>query len=34
VIAVIDGKYGFGQTVTPQAVRIGIDNARQRACRA
>src|ERR1041385_7988319 len=24
VIAVIDGKYGFGQTVTPQAVRIGI----------
>lgn len=25
VIAVIDGKYGFGQTVTPQAVRIGIE---------
>ena len=25
VIAVVDGKYGFGQTVTPQAVRIGID---------
>ena len=24
VIAVVDGKYGFGQTVTPQAVRIGI----------
>src|SRR5512143_93510 len=25
VIAVVDSKYGFGQTVTPQAVRIGID---------
>lgn len=25
VIAVVDGKYGFGQTVTPQAVRIGIE---------
>jgi LDH2 family malate/lactate/ureidoglycolate dehydrogenase len=25
VIAVVDGKYGFGQTVTPQAVQIGID---------
>src|SRR4029079_7469014 len=29
VIAVIDGKYGFGQTVTPQAVRIGSDTARK-----
>src|SRR6476659_4316555 len=28
VIAGIDGKYGFGQTVTPQAVRIGIDKCR------
>ncbi|MFO1082598.1 MAG: malate/lactate/ureidoglycolate dehydrogenase [Reyranellaceae bacterium] len=28
VIAVVDGKYGFGQTVTPQAVQIGIDKAR------
>lgn len=25
VIAVVDGKYGFGQTVTPQAIQIGID---------
>ncbi len=25
VIAVVEGKYGFGQTVTPQAVRIGIE---------
>lgn len=25
VIAVVDGKYGFGQTVAPQAVQIGID---------
>src|SRR6476646_11632896 len=23
-LAVIDGKFGYGQTVTPQAVRIGI----------
>ena len=29
VIAVVDGKYGFGQTVTPQAVRIGIEKARK-----
>src|SRR6185503_18930342 len=29
VIAVIDGKYGFGQTVTPQAVRIGIDKCKR-----
>lgn len=28
VLAVVDGKYGFGQTVTPQAVRIGIDKCR------
>jgi len=29
VIAVVDGKYGFGQTVTPQAVQIGIDKCRR-----
>lgn len=29
VIAVVDGKYGFGQTVTPQAVRIGIDKCKR-----
>jgi uncharacterized oxidoreductase len=29
VIAVVDGKYGFGQTVAPQAVRIGIDKCRK-----
>jgi hydroxycarboxylate dehydrogenase B len=29
VIAVVDGKYGFGQTVTPQAVRIGIEKCRK-----
>jgi hypothetical protein len=29
VIAVIDGKYGFGQTVTPQAVAIGIEKCRK-----
>ena len=29
VIAVVDGKYGFGQTVTPQAVQIGIDKCRK-----
>jgi uncharacterized oxidoreductase len=29
VIAVVDGKYGFGQTVAPQAVRIGIDKAKK-----
>jgi taurine dioxygenase len=28
VIAVVDGKYGFGQTVTPQAVQIGIAKCR------
>ena len=28
VIAVVDGKYGFGQTVTPQAIRIGIDKCK------
>src|SRR5260370_19099506 len=28
VIAVVDGKYGFGQSVTPQAVQIGIDKCR------
>jgi hydroxycarboxylate dehydrogenase B len=29
VIAVVDGKYGFGQTVTLQAVQIGIDKCRE-----
>jgi uncharacterized oxidoreductase len=29
VIAVVDGKYGFGQTVTPQAVQIGIDKCKR-----
>jgi uncharacterized oxidoreductase len=28
VIAVVDGRYGFGQTVTPVAVQIGIDKAK------
>lgn len=27
-LAVIDGRYGYGQTVTPQAVRIGIDKCK------
>lgn len=27
VMAVLDGQYGFGQTVAPQAVRIGIEKA-------
>ena len=30
-LAVIDGKHGFGQTVAPQAVTIGIDKAKQNA---
>jgi len=25
VLAIVDGKYGFGQTVAPQAVQLGID---------
>jgi hydroxycarboxylate dehydrogenase B len=29
VLAVVDGLHGFGQTVTPQAVEIGIRKARQ-----
>src|SRR3984885_3359144 len=29
VIAVVDGKYGFGQTVTPQAIRIGINKCKK-----
>src|SRR5438477_6896228 len=29
--AVIDGKFGFGQTVTPQAIRIGIDKCKAQA---
>jgi hydroxycarboxylate dehydrogenase B len=28
-LAVIDGKFGYGQTVTPQAVRIGIAKCRK-----
>ena len=27
-LAVVDGRYGFGQTVAPEAVRIGISKAR------
>jgi uncharacterized oxidoreductase len=29
VLAVVDGKFGFGQTVTPVAVRLGIEKCRQ-----
>jgi len=29
VLAVVDGKYGFGQTVAPQAVEIGIQKCAQ-----
>ena len=29
VLAVVDGKYGFGQTVAPQAVEIGIAKCQQ-----
>ncbi|MGF1650224.1 MAG: Ldh family oxidoreductase [Hyphomicrobiaceae bacterium] len=28
VLAVVDGRYGFGQTVAPQAVKLGIDKCR------
>ena len=28
VLAVLDGKFGFGQTLGPQAVRLGIDKAK------
>jgi uncharacterized oxidoreductase len=28
-LAVVDGKFGYGQTVTPQAVRIGIEKCKQ-----
>jgi len=28
VMAVVDGKFGFGQTVAPQAVKIGIDKCK------
>jgi len=28
VIAVVDGRFGFGQTVAPQAVDIGVDKAK------
>ena len=28
VLAVVDGKYGFGQTVAPLAVQIGIDKCK------
>jgi hydroxycarboxylate dehydrogenase B len=27
-LAVVDGRYGFGQTVAPQAVRVGIDKCK------
>ncbi len=29
VLAVVDGKYGFGQTVAPQAVEVGIKKCKQ-----
>ena len=29
VLAVVDGKFGFGQTVAPQAVQIGIEKCQQ-----
>lgn len=29
VMAIVDGQYGFGQTIGPQAVQLGIDKARQ-----
>src|ERR1700694_1777880 len=28
-LAVVDGKFGYGQTVAPQAVRIGIEKCRK-----
>src|SRR5271168_5621385 len=28
-LAVVDGKFGYGQTVTPQAVRIGIEKCKR-----
>ncbi|HZA02450.1 MAG TPA: Ldh family oxidoreductase, partial [Hyphomicrobiaceae bacterium] len=28
VLAVVDGQYGFGQTVAPQAVEIGIEKCK------
>src|SRR6476469_10171484 len=28
-LAVVDGTFGSGQTVTPQAVRIGIENCKK-----
>src|ERR1700743_6110 len=27
-LAVVDGRFGYGQTVTPQAVRIGLDKCK------
>src|ERR1700709_2895410 len=27
-LAVVDGKFGYGQTVTPQAVRIGLEKCK------
>src|SRR3982074_2175797 len=33
-LAVVDGKFGYGQTVTPQAVRIGIEKRRASALAA
>src|ERR1700674_4830793 len=28
-LAVVDGKFGYGQTVAPQAVRIGIEKCKK-----
>src|SRR3979409_2237163 len=33
-LAVVDGKFGYGQTVTPQAVRIGIEKCKKAGLRA
>src|ERR1700724_798607 len=33
-LAVVDGKFGYGQTVTPQAVRIGIEKCKRAALAA
>jgi hydroxycarboxylate dehydrogenase B len=33
-LAVVDGRYGFGQTVAPEAVRIGVRKAREQGLAA
>lgn len=34
VLAILDGKFGFGQTIAPQAVRLGIEKCREHALSA